>query len=98
MKILPWRQTLTESYISYMKQQSVDPLVRARIWRNTPNFLQIDSYDRLMPFVQEQFPKYGLDTNLAFPIPQGMAKIREQGGLLKDGEQVKKTETNVERQ
>ena len=98
MKILPWRQTLTESYISYMKQQSVDPLVRARIWRNTPNFLQIDSYDRLMPFVQEQFPKYGLNTNLAFPIPVGMAKIREQGGLLKEAKQVKKTETNVERQ
>jgi hypothetical protein len=98
MKILPWRETLVDSYISYMKQESVDPLIRARIWRNTPSFLQIDSYDKLLPVITEQFKVYDLDIQLAFPEPPDMAKYRKEGGLLKQDADVKKADTEVQRQ
>ena len=77
MKILPWKETLVDSYISYMKQESVDPLVRARIWRNTPRVLQYDTYEKLLPVITEQFTKYDLDVDLAFPIPPEMKKFNK---------------------
>lgn len=96
MKILPWRQTLQDSYISFMKQESIDPLIRARIWRNTPSFLQIDTYDRLKPYISEQFKQFGLDLNLAFPEPPDMDKYRKEGGLLKKDNKVEKADTKVQ--
>lgn len=98
MKILPWRQTLDDSYISYMKQESIDPLLRARIWHNTPSFLQIDTYDKLIPIISEQFKAFDLNLELAFPEPPDMDKYRKQGGLLNKEEKVNKAETEVQRQ
>lgn len=99
MKILPWKETLIDSYISYMKQESVDPLVRARIWLNTPRPLQYETYDKLLPIMTEQMAKYGLDVNLAFPEPPGMPKpaaTPETG--TSDKPQPNKADTKVQRQ
>ncbi|MAX27279.1 MAG: hypothetical protein CMJ19_22510 [Phycisphaeraceae bacterium] len=95
MKILDWPQTLFNSYISYMKQESVDPLIRTRIWMNTPLQLKQQTYDQLLPVMTEQMQRYGLDVNRAFAAPEGMENIR-----AKDAQQnqQKKTDTKVEMQ
>ncbi|MFG0249936.1 MAG: hypothetical protein ACF8OB_13690 [Phycisphaeraceae bacterium JB051] len=95
MKILDWPQTLFNSYVSYMKQESVDPLIRARIWMNTPLQLKQKTYDQLLPVMTEQLQRYGLDVNRAFAAPDGMENIRAQDA---EQNQQKKTETKVERQ
>jgi hypothetical protein len=94
MKILPWEQTLLDSYVSYMKQEAVDPLTRARIWMNTPLILKQKTYDQLLPAMSEQMPRYGLDVNLAFPEPEGMGAIRNQADVQKE----KKADTKVQMQ
>ncbi len=93
MKILDWPQTLFNSYISYMKQESVDPLIRARIWMNTPLPLKQQTYDKLLPVMTEQLKRYGLDVARAFPEPDGMQSIRARDAKQ---EQEKKTDTKVQ--
>lgn len=98
MKILPWKETVIQSYISYMKQESVDPLSRARIWRNTPGFLQIQSYDTLIPIIAEQFVKYDLNVQRAFPQPQGMKEFRKEGALFRKEQETQNAKTEVQKQ
>ncbi len=97
MKVLPWRQTLRASYISYMKTESVNPLMRARIWANTPRFLQYDSYDRLFETIQLQFTKANLDPALAFRPPPGLDEYRKKNHPPKDPKK-NKADVDVMRQ
>lgn len=99
MKILPWKQTLIDSYISYMKQESVDPMVRARIWLNTPRVLQYETYEKLLPIMTEQMQKYGLDVTLAFPEPPGLPQSTQpQDGNQQPKQEPQKAETKVQMQ
>jgi len=81
MKLLPFDQTLLESYIGFMRQPSVSLLLRSRVYRNTPLGLELrqKAYDRLGPTLQQQAraAQPPVDFNRAFPEPPDMDQYRD---------------------
>lgn len=72
MKLLSWEETLDNTFIAYMQQSGIPPLLRARVWINAPEDLRRRTYLKLRDVVQPQFAEAGLNPELALPAPQGM--------------------------
>ncbi len=71
MKLLPFPDVVTESYVQYMGylHQDMDVLVRSRIWANTPETLRRKAYERLGPAFHERVRQLGYNPQRAFPPP-----------------------------
>jgi len=68
-----FRELVRDSYQSVMKQASLSPLVRARIWRRTPAELRSMTWAELKPVLYQHAESYGLNPELAFPPPDDRA-------------------------
>lgn len=64
-----FRDLVRDSYQSIMKQASLSPLVRARIWLRTPAELRSMTWVELQPVLHQHAEAYGLNPELAFPAP-----------------------------
>lgn len=64
-----FRELVRDSYQSLMKQATLSPLVRARIWHRTPAELRSMTWADLQPVLHQHAEAYGLDPALAFPAP-----------------------------
>jgi len=97
MKFLPWDEMLESTYMGFMRQQSIAPLIRARVWANTPEKLRRDTYLKLRELMREQLKEAGLHPDLAFRAPRGMedAELPTVKDDKKDSEE--KAPTSIQR-
>lgn len=70
--MLPFSQTLAETYIAYMQLPQVPILERARVYANTPLPLQQQSYARFRPQLVRDAGVMGFDPARLFPPPPGL--------------------------
>lgn len=72
------RTILGDQIVDFMKKPSIDPLFKARLWRNLPVEQRQQSYDRLQAYFAAlcaaQTPPWSVDAALA--IPPGMDQFR----------------------
>ena len=71
MKLLPFFEVVTESYIQFMTsiQHEGDLRLRHMIWVQTPEPVLQQVYDRLTPYLSEQARRFDIDPQRAFPAP-----------------------------
>lgn len=76
MSLPPFEQMLAESYLNFMRQPTLNPLMRFRVWVFTPDQLRRPVYDRLREPMRAMAVQGGLDPDKAFPEPPGMEEWR----------------------
>jgi tetratricopeptide (TPR) repeat protein len=76
MAFPPFPEMLSNNFIEYFKLPANDPLLKARVWRNTPLQIRLTAYDRLLPTITRQMIDAGLNPELAFPAPEGIEAWR----------------------
>jgi len=90
MKILPFDQTLLESYIGFLQQPSVSLLLRSRVYRNTPLSMELrqKAYDRIrQPLMQQaRSARPPMNFDRAFPEPPNMDQYRDDRTQQPQGE------------
>ncbi len=79
-KMQPFRILMRDQTIEFFKQPQLDPLFKARLWRNLPLDIRQLAYDGLLPYFEEfcaaQDPPWSLAA--AFDEPAGMEEARKQ--------------------
>ena len=80
MKMQPMRVILRDQVQDFMKQPRIDPLFKARLWRELPLEQRQMAYDPLQPYFAElcatQDPPW--DNECSFPEPPGMKEFRRR--------------------
>jgi len=70
---------LRDDVMAFMQDQQIEPLFKARLWRNLPLEQQQMAYDGLLPYLEklcaEQQPPWAIER--AFPEPPGMEEFRK---------------------
>ena len=69
LKLLPFDELVTETYIVYMQSVESPVIRRSRVWANTPLPLRWNTYPRLQPVLHEHAQLAGLIPALTFPQP-----------------------------
>jgi len=71
MKLDPLPVMIRNELIQFMKQQSISPLFKARLWRALPLEMRQATYDRLLPYMEKvcaaQKPPWSVDAMLTQP-------------------------------
>ena len=70
--MLPFDETLAETFIAYMRLAGVSILERARVYSNTPLPLRQATYLRLQDQLRRDTTAAGFDPDRLFPMPQGI--------------------------
>jgi hypothetical protein len=76
--MLSFDEIFARRYHGLMQDPNQSPLLKGRIWRNTPQQWQRKLYDRIMPAVAAQCERFELDVARAFPAPEGIEQYRQQ--------------------
>jgi hypothetical protein len=82
--MLPFDQTVAESYIGFMQSPEFHPLGKSQVFRNTSPRLQHATYLRFREAVRQQAEAFDLDFDRAFPRPPGLREDIELRDLRDD--------------
>lgn len=75
-KLLPFNDLLQVSYINYMRNPSLNPVTRTRIWVVTPIELRLRTYDQIRDIALAVAKQANLNPDLAFQEPEGIKEYR----------------------
>lgn len=97
MRIPEFDQVESSTYQRWLTASHISPLVRARVWRNTPVTLKARVYQEARPALLAQARQSGFDLDKAFPPPPGfiaeptsVEEVREQVTSPTEGVQVER--------
>jgi len=80
----PFSQMLEETYISYMQIPYNHPILRARVWKNTPLKLRQETFQRLQPTIYAQAKQMKYDPEVLYPAPEGYIIRDEKSEVAPD--------------
>jgi hypothetical protein len=90
MSLPPFEEMLQESYLNFLRQPDLHPLVRFRVWVYAPDELRRSVYDRIKEPMEAMATQMGLDPAKAFPEPPGMKAWREEHPVQEQGDPSKR--------
>ena len=77
MSFPPFEVLLNQSYLNFMRNSSINAILRARAWANTPIEIRLATYDELRPAIVKQVSALGYNPDLFLPEPQGIVEYRK---------------------
>ena len=74
----PFPQVVAEVYHNFMQSPESHPLLKRRVWINSPLELRVATYQQLRVPLSRHCRLFNLDFKLTFPAPRGLALPEDQ--------------------